>query len=176
MRFLLIDRITELEPQKSITALKNLSLAEEYLADHFPGFPVMPGVLMLETLVQAGGWLIRHAEDFAHSTIMLKETRALRYNSFVAPGHTLIVQMTVRKQSGNIWEFNGSGTVDGNSAVSAKLTLETFNLSDRNPALAESDALRTKIYRRSVQRDLDRSAVVKSGLLLSREMCSAPQK
>ena len=65
MRFLLIDRITELEPQKSITAVKNLSLAEEYLADHFPGFPVMPGVLMLETLVQAGGWLIRHSEDFA---------------------------------------------------------------------------------------------------------------
>lgn len=147
MRFLLIDRITELVPQKSITALKNLSLAEEYLADHFPGFPVMPGVLMLETLVQAGAWLIRQAEDFAHSTIMLKEARAIRYNSFVAPGNSLIVQMTVRKQTGNVWEFNGAGTVNGDSAVSAKLTLESFNLSDRNPSLAESDLLRTKTYR-----------------------------
>lgn len=147
MRFLLIDRITELDPEKSITALKNLSLAEEYLADHFPGFPVMPGVLMLETLVQAGGWLIRHGENFANSTVMLKEARAIRYNSFVSPGNTLIVQMTVRKRTDHIWDFNGSGTVNGDSAVSAKLTLESFNLSDRNPSLAESDALRTQTYR-----------------------------
>lgn len=147
MRFLLIDRITELDPQKSITAVKNLSMAEEYLADHFPGFPVMPGVLMLETLIQAGGWLIRQAEDFAHSTIMLKEVRAIRYNNFVSPGNTLVVQMTVKKQNGNIWDFNGSGTVNGESAVSAKLTLEAFNLSDLNPSLAESDELRRKTYR-----------------------------
>jgi 3-hydroxyacyl-[acyl-carrier-protein] dehydratase len=147
MRFLLIDRITELDPQKSITAVKNLSMAEEYLADHFPGFPVMPGVLMLETLIQAGGWLIRHAEDFAHSTVMLKEVRAIRYNNFVSPGNSLVVQMAVKKQNGNIWDFNGSGTVNGDSAVSAKLTLEAFNLSDRNPSLAESDELRRQTYR-----------------------------
>ena len=147
MRFLLIDRITELEPQKSITAVKNLTLGEEYLADHFPGFPIMPGVLMPETLVQAGAWLIRHTEDFAHSTVMLKEVRAIRYNSFVAPGHTLIVQMTVRKQNEGFWEFNGSGTVDGESAVSAKLTLQALNLSEQNPSFAKTDASRTKFYR-----------------------------
>ncbi|HEY0983222.1 MULTISPECIES: 3-hydroxyacyl-ACP dehydratase FabZ family protein [unclassified Schlesneria] len=147
MRFLLIDRITELEPQKSITALKNLSLAEEYLADHFPGFPVMPGVLMLETLIQAGGWLMRHADNFAYSTVMLKEVRAIRYNNFVTPGNTLIVKMAVRKQAGTTWEFNGSGTVNGDSAVSAKLTLEAFNLRDQNPSLADSDALRIQTYR-----------------------------
>lgn len=147
MRFFLIDRITEIDPQKSITAVKNLAMAEEYLADHFPGFPVMPGVLMLETLVQAGGWLIRQSEDFAHSTIMLKEVRAIRYNNFVSPGDTLIVKMDVRKQAGNIWDFNGSGTVKGGSAVSAKITLEAFNLSERNPALAESDSRRNQFYR-----------------------------
>jgi 3-hydroxyacyl-[acyl-carrier-protein] dehydratase len=147
MRFLLIDRITELVPHKSVSAMKNLSLAEEYLADHFPGFPVMPGVLMLEALVQAGGWLIRHSEDFAHSTVLLKEVRALRYNNFVSPGNTLQVQMTVRKQEGSIWDFNGSGTVNGNSAVSARVTLEALNLADRNEALAESDVLRRDAYR-----------------------------
>lgn len=151
MRFLLIDRITDLEPQKSITAIKNLSLAEEYLADHFPGFPVMPGVLMLETLTQAGAWLIRLSEDFANSTVMLKEVRAIRYNNFVTPGSTLIVQMTVRKQVGNVWEFNGSGSVNGGSAVTAKLTLESFNLSDRNPCLADSDNLRRQTYRDLLQ-------------------------
>ena len=148
MRFLLIDRITELVPHQSISALKNLSLAEEYLADHFPGFPVMPGVLMLESLVQAGGWLIRHSEDFAQSTILLKEVRAIRYNSFVSPGNTLQVQMSVRKRDGGIWDFSGLGTVNGNSAVSARLSLEAFNLADRNPELAASDSERREVYHR----------------------------
>lgn len=147
MRFLLIDRITEIVPHKSVSAVKNLTLAEEYLADHFPGFPVMPGVLMLEALVQAGGWLVRHSEDFAHSAVLLKEVRAIRYNSFVTPGNTLKIDVTVRKTNGPIWEMNGSGTVNGNSAVSARLTLESLNLADRNPELAQSDADRRENYR-----------------------------
>ena len=69
MRFVLIDRILELTPGESLVGVKNLTLAEEYLADHFPGFPVMPGVLMLEALTQAGAWLIRETEDFANSVI-----------------------------------------------------------------------------------------------------------
>jgi 3-hydroxyacyl-[acyl-carrier-protein] dehydratase len=146
MRFLLIDRITELVPHKSISAVKNLSLAEEYLADHFPGFPVMPGVLMLEALVQAGGWLVRHSEDFAHSAVLLKEVKAIRYNSFVTPGDTLKVELTVRKQNGPIWDLNGNGTVNGESAVSARLTLEALNLADRNPELEASDIARRETY------------------------------
>ena len=151
MRFLLIDRITELVPHKSISAVKNLTLAEEYLADHFPGFPVMPGVLMLEALVQAGGWLIRHSEDFAHSAVLLKEVRAIRYNNFVSPGNTLKVDLTLRKQTGPLWDFNGSGTVNGNSAVSARLTLEAFNLADRNPEFESSDSTRRETYRNLFQ-------------------------
>src|ERR1700723_2254457 len=89
MRFVLIDRITELKRGESLVALKNLSLAEEYLADHFPGFPVMPGVLMLEALTQAGAWLIRESEDFAHSIILLKQARTIKYGSFVEPGRQL---------------------------------------------------------------------------------------
>lgn len=151
MRFLLIDRITELVPHKSISAVKNLTLAEEYLADHFPGFPVMPGVLMLETLVQAGGWLVRHSENFAHSAVLLKEVRALRFNSFVSPGNTLKVELTLRKQDGPLWEFSGTGTVNGNSAVSARLCLEALNLADRNPELAASDSARSETYRNLFQ-------------------------
>jgi len=147
MRFLLVDRITELTPGQSLAAVKNLSLAEEYLADHFPGFPVMPGVLMLETLVQAGGWLIRATEQFASSTILLKEARALKFNSFVSPGKTLSVQLTVRKQTGSLWDLQGTGAIDGESAVSARLTLEAFNLADRNPELADSDDLRRQTSR-----------------------------
>jgi 3-hydroxyacyl-[acyl-carrier-protein] dehydratase len=147
MRFLLIDRITELTPASSISAVKNLSLAEEYLADHFPGFPVMPGVLMLEALVQAGAWLMRVSDNFEKSTILLKETKAVRYNNFVAPGKTLKVQVTVRKRGDAEWEFQGSGTVDGNSAVSARFTLQGLNLADRNPELAAADEVARRTYR-----------------------------
>lgn len=147
MRFSLIDRITSLESGKSVTAVKNLSMAEEYLADHFPGFPVMPGVLMLESLVQASAWLLRYTEDFKYSTILLKEAKAVRFNSFVTPGQTLCVSATVHKWNDDVCVFKGSGTVDGQSAVSARVTLERFNLADRDPGLAEGDRFRTEKMR-----------------------------
>src|SRR5262245_30346977 len=131
MRFSLVDRITSLEAGRSVTAVKNLSLAEEYLADHFPGFPVMPGVLMLESLVQASAWLLRYTADFKYSTILLKQARAVRFNNFVSPGHTLVVTATIQEQGEREAVLKGSGTVDGSSAVSARLTLERFNLSER---------------------------------------------
>lgn len=147
MHFSLIDRITELTPGKSISAIKNLSLAEEYLADHFPGFPVMPGVLMIEALVQTGAWLMRETDDFRCSTILLKRARAVRFNSFLQPGHTLALNVTVHESGPEAWTIKGRGTIDGESAVNARLVLEQFNLSDRNPELAESDAARVEWLR-----------------------------
>ncbi len=147
MRFSLVDRITSLEAGESITAIKNLTLAEEYLADHFPGFPVMPGVLMLESLVQAGGWLMRHTEDFKYSTILLKQAKAVRFNNFVTPGKTLTVTVAFHKRGDDQCVLKGSGTVDGLSAVSARLTLQQFNLCDNNAELAESDRLRIERLR-----------------------------
>lgn len=147
MRFSLIDRVTELSPGKSLTAVKNLTLAEEYLADHFPGFAVMPGVMMLETLVQAGGWLIRATEDFEHSTVLLKQARAVKFNSFVTPGQTLTVTVNLHKQSENEYTMKASGAVGDTPTVSAKLTLDRFNLRDRDPGLAKSDERITKHMR-----------------------------
>ncbi len=139
MRFCLIDRITSLEKGKSLTAIKNLTLAEEYLVDHFPGFPVLPGVLMIEALVQSGAWLMRHNDDFAFSNVLLKQARAVKFNNFVAPGNTLNVKVEILKWDGNLCTLQGNGTVNGGSAVSAKLTLQRFNLVDHNPDLASSD-------------------------------------
>ena len=147
MRFSLVDRIDELEAGKRIRAVKNLSLAEEYLGDHFPGFPVMPGVLMVESLVQAGAWLMRATTDFKYSAVLLKEARAIKFNNFVSPGKTLIIECEVSKQADDQWTFKGVGTVDGGSAISAKITLTQFNLADKNPELAKSDAHRIEKLR-----------------------------
>ncbi len=139
MRFTLIDEITSLERGESITARKNLSLAEEYLQDHFPGFPVMPGVLMLESLVQTGAWLMRYSEDFKYSTVLLKEAKALKFNSFLKPGNSMNVEAKVHKKSDTEYTLKAAGKVDGVSTVSARITLQQFNLADKNESMAASD-------------------------------------
>src|SRR5260221_9172590 len=81
MRYQLVDRLIDLEPGRQIRMVKALTLGEEYLADHFPTFPVMPGVLMLHTLVEAGSWLLRLSDNFSHSVIVLREARNVKYGS-----------------------------------------------------------------------------------------------
>lgn len=147
MKFSLIDRIQTLEPGRSITALKTLSLAEEYLQDHFPGFPVMPGVLMVEALVQSSAWLMRHTEDFRYSTVLLKEAKAVKFNSFLRPGQTLEIESSVHRRDEKTWQFKASGAVDGQSTVSARLTLAQFNQSEDNPGLAAADSKRVEILK-----------------------------
>lgn len=141
MRFSLIDKITELNGGESIVAVKNVSLAEEYLQDHFPGFPILPGVLMVEALVQTSAWLMRHGEEFRFSTVILKEAKAVKFNSFVSPGKTLVINSKVLKKSDREWTFRATGHVGDTNTVSARLTLEQFNAADSNDKLASMDEL-----------------------------------
>jgi 3-hydroxyacyl-[acyl-carrier-protein] dehydratase len=133
MRFSLIDRIVELEPCVRITAVKTLTMTEEYLADHFPHFPVMPGVLMLEALTQAGAWLVRVSEDFAHSFVVLKQANNVKYAQFVEPGQTLTVTAEILKFEDKEVKLKAYGTVGGRIILGARLTLACYNLADSNP-------------------------------------------
>jgi 3-hydroxyacyl-[acyl-carrier-protein] dehydratase len=133
MRFTLLDRVTSIEPGRSITAVKTLSLSEEYLADHFPCFPVMPGVLMLEAMTQAAAWAIRLGEDFAHSIIVLRQAKNVKYGDFVEPGKVLTVTAEVLSQDETITKVKASGTVGDRTSLTARLVLERYNLADRRP-------------------------------------------
>ncbi len=141
MRFNLVDRLLDFEPGKRIRMVKNLTLAEEYLADHFPTFPVMPGVLMLETLVESAAWLLRLTDDYRHSVIVLRDARNVKYGSFMQPGFSLIVTAEMQETAVDAAEvvFKGKGEMDGVSTVSAKFTLARYNLRDRDPALEAVD-------------------------------------
>ena len=91
MRFCLLDEITELTLGRSITATRRLDPDEDYLKDHFPKFPVMPGVLMLEAMFQASGWLVRATDEFEHPFVLLQQARSVKYANFLAPNQTLVV-------------------------------------------------------------------------------------
>jgi 3-hydroxyacyl-[acyl-carrier-protein] dehydratase len=139
MRFNLVDRIVEVQPGKALRAVKNLTLGEEYLADHFPTFPVMPGVLMLETLVEAGAWLLRLTDDFRHSVVALREARNVKFGTFMEPGRQMAVTVELGEQGDGWASLKGKGEADGQQTVSAKLTLARYNLADRDPAWKETD-------------------------------------
>ncbi len=139
MKFVLVDRVSELQPRERIVAHKALSLAEEYLADHFPTFPVLPGVLMLEAMVQTAAWLVRDALDFGPSVIVLKEARNVTYKSFVAPGQVLTLEADCKLLAEDESTFTARGRVGEREMLKGKLTLRHLRLADRDPSLAELD-------------------------------------
>jgi 3-hydroxyacyl-[acyl-carrier-protein] dehydratase len=139
MRFNLVDRILDVEGNRSIRAVKNLTLGEEYLADHFPTFPVMPGVLMLQALVETAAWLLRIRDDFQHSVIVLRQARGVKYGNFMEPGRHLTLSAELDDEDGALASFKGKGEVEGLTAVSAKFTVVRYNLRDRDPAWRATD-------------------------------------
>ncbi|NLF29458.1 MAG: beta-hydroxyacyl-ACP dehydratase [Planctomycetes bacterium] len=139
MKFQLVDRIEQLTPGERIVTTKCLTSAEEYLADHFPAFPVMPGVLMLEACTQSAAWLVRLATGWQKSIVVLRRARNVRYASFVTPGQTLRIEATAGKADGDVHAFTCTGTVDGRTAVQAKIDLRAFCLADSDPAAGQAD-------------------------------------
>ena len=140
MKFHLVDRIESVEPSQRIVTVKALSLAEEYLADHFPAYPVLPGVLMIEAMVQSAAWLVHATNDFSHSLVLLAEAKNVTYRSFVAPGDVLEIEVTARQIGPTRSEFDGMGQCEGQDVVKARLTLKHENLADTDASRSGRDA------------------------------------
>ena len=140
MRFILIDKIVEIENGRRIKAVKSVSLAEEYLADHFPTFPVLPGVLLLEGLIESASWLVRATENFAHSMVLLEEARNVKYKTFAAPGTQIEYTVEAKTIEENVSSFAGSGVSNGEQIVEARFGLRHFNLAEQDSNMASVDA------------------------------------
>lgn len=138
MKFNLIDRIESID-DRQIIAIKYVTLAEEYLADHFPTFPVLPGVMMLEAATQAAGWLLHRRDNFACSMVVLKEARNVKYGNFVAPGHELKLQVDYLKPTPTGATFKVAGLTGASTAIAARIELVCFNLAQKNPELSDMD-------------------------------------
>jgi 3-hydroxyacyl-[acyl-carrier-protein] dehydratase len=163
MRYWLLDRIRSFKPEVELSAVKNVTMTEEYLADHFPEFPVLPGVFMLEAATQAGGWLLRLSENFAHSIISLKEAKNVKYADFVAPGQTLDVTVSILKKDDRFSTMKVEGRIGDRPTLSGRVILERYNLADRDPILRETDERITQYFRRKQKLLLANGAAAAAG-------------
>ena len=128
MQFGLVDRVVELDSGRRIVAVKCVTMAEEYLAEHFPDFPVLPGVLMLECMVEAARWLVHEAQDFAHGLVLLESVSGVTYKSFVAPGQSLRVEVTCKELQERSSSFAGVGTCGDRGTVRGRFKLRHSRL------------------------------------------------
>lgn len=121
--FLLIDRVVELEIGKSLIAIKNVSFNEPFFVGHFPGRPVMPGVLILEALAQATCVLANKSENDAPNSklYLFAGIDNARFKQMVVPGDQLKLEVEFVKAKQGIYKFKGIATVDGNLACSADM-------------------------------------------------------
>ena len=126
MRYELIDKVVDRQAD-SLTGIKAVTAAEEYLADHFPGFPVLPGVMMLEAMVQAGRLFVAGGDDEPGGPLVVTRVRNIRYGNMVRPGQALEVRVSLRKRDGVAYEFQGEGKVDGQVAVQGRFRLEPLD-------------------------------------------------
>ncbi len=120
--FLLLDTIEELEPGKRALAKKCVSYNEPFFAGHFPGEPVMPGVLIVEALAQAGAVAILSQPEVEGKTAYFGAINNARFKQKVVPGDVLLLEVEIIRQKGPIGIGSAKATVNGKLAVSAELT------------------------------------------------------
>ncbi|MHB8231324.1 MAG: 3-hydroxyacyl-ACP dehydratase FabZ [bacterium] len=122
--FLMIDKVLSLEKGKSITAIKNTTINEPYFQGHFPSYPVMPGVLILEALAQTGGILAYKTEeddDLKNKLTYFMGIDKARFRKPIFPGSTIVLNVELLKRRQFVWVFSGRAEVEGKLCAEAEL-------------------------------------------------------
>lgn len=122
--FLLVDRVLKFEQDKTLLAIKNVSINEPFFSGHFPVKAVMPGVLIVEALAQAAAILASHNEAWnpVGSLFYLGSIENARFKKIVVPGDQLFLSVEVLKRRGNVWKFKGTALVENEIACTAEMT------------------------------------------------------
>lgn len=123
--FLLVDRIIEVEPWKRIVGLKNVTSNEAFFQGHFPGNPIMPGVLIIEAMGQAGGILSRLSiKDSGKGSIYFMAMDKAKFRRPVIPGDRLMLEVTALRTGSKVWKIAGKASVENDLAAEAVLTAQ----------------------------------------------------
>jgi len=120
--FLMVDRIIEIEPGKNITGIKNLSINEEFFQGHFPGNPIMPGVLIVEALAQVAGILALKSGAPEGKYIYFMSIEKAKFRKPVVPGDQLHLEVSILQKRGNVWKFSGNAMVQEKTVAQAEFT------------------------------------------------------
>ena len=122
--FLLVDRVTSYEVGKRLTALKNVTVNEPYIQGHYPGYPVMPGVLIIEALAQASGILVHLSSQYAvgeHPLYFLVKVDKAKFTKIVSPGDQLELHIELKRIIKRMAIFHGRATVNGVAVAEAEM-------------------------------------------------------
>jgi len=131
--FLLVDLVKELHPGRSIVALKNVSGNEPFFQGHFPGKMIMPGVLIIEAIAQAGGVLLYHSiPDPQHTFVVLSKIDNAKFRRLVVPGDQLKIEAEILKLKGKYCLLKGRATVEGEVAAEGEMVASLLALEEMN--------------------------------------------